>query len=352
MRSRLCSSTRWRYRRGRGIERIDGHYVSTHPAAICTQRKRTCSPTPCPAWATGPGIYHYAPKEHALERRSLIDPSTWSRLLEPFPRGAMLIGLTSIPWRESWKYGERAYRYCQHDAGHAVAALRIAAAILGLLPRVSDQQIEKLLGLDRADAWHTREPELPDALAVIVPSHDYFEAESYQPSDDAIEAAKSAQWMGHANRLSQEHHAWPVIAQVERACRKPVGWPVGWRGVSVAKVRNIKQATDRVTAAQIVRQRRSALAMDGTTSVSVDQLYNTLTRVMPDMTPIPWDAQPWPTCVHLVLFVHRVDDLLPGLYVLVRSSEDKSALRRAMKADFQWLKPARLPQRSTLLSVG
>ena len=145
MRSRLCSSTRWRYRRGRGIERIDGHYVSTHPAAICTQRKRTCSPTPCPAWATGPGIYHYAPKEHALERRSLINPSTWSRLLEPFPRGAMLIGLTSIPWRESWKYGERAYRYCQHDAGHAVAALRIAAAILGLLPRVLDQQIKSCL---------------------------------------------------------------------------------------------------------------------------------------------------------------------------------------------------------------
>lgn len=50
-----------------------------------------------PGLGDRPGIYHYAPKEHALERRSLIDLSTWSRLLEPFPHGAMLIGLTSIP---------------------------------------------------------------------------------------------------------------------------------------------------------------------------------------------------------------------------------------------------------------
>jgi len=31
------------------------------------------------------------------------------------------LALTSIPWREAWKYGERAFRYCQHDLGHALA---------------------------------------------------------------------------------------------------------------------------------------------------------------------------------------------------------------------------------------
>ena len=29
------------------------------------------------------------------------------------------MALTSITWREAWKYGERAFRYCNHDVGHA-----------------------------------------------------------------------------------------------------------------------------------------------------------------------------------------------------------------------------------------
>ena len=43
----------------------------------------------------------------------------------------LLVALTSIHWREAWKYGERAFRYCQHDLGHAIAAVSMAAALLG-----------------------------------------------------------------------------------------------------------------------------------------------------------------------------------------------------------------------------
>jgi nitroreductase len=47
------------------------------------------------------------------------------------PEGSFLVGLSSIFWREAWKYGERAFRYCQHDVGHALGTLRSAAAALG-----------------------------------------------------------------------------------------------------------------------------------------------------------------------------------------------------------------------------
>ena len=47
------------------------------------------------------------------------------------PADIFLVGLTSIHWREAWKYGQRAYRYCQHDVGHAIGAIVIAAAGLG-----------------------------------------------------------------------------------------------------------------------------------------------------------------------------------------------------------------------------
>ena len=78
-----------------------------------------------------PAVYHYAPKEHALERRAILDAKAWGELSAPPTDGAFLVGLSSVHWREAWKYGERAFRYCQHDTGHALATLRIAAAALG-----------------------------------------------------------------------------------------------------------------------------------------------------------------------------------------------------------------------------
>src|SRR5438046_7647826 len=59
-----------------------------------------------------PAVYHYAPKEHALERRAILDAKAWSELGARFPEGSFLVGLSSVHWREAWEYGERAFRYC------------------------------------------------------------------------------------------------------------------------------------------------------------------------------------------------------------------------------------------------
>ena len=37
--------------------------------------------------------------------------------------------------------------------------------------------------------------------------------------------------------------------------------------------------------------------------------------------PMPWDVLSCEPAIHLLLFVHRVDGLTPGLYVLVRDRE-------------------------------
>ncbi len=126
------------------------------------------------ALAEVPGVYHYAPKDHALERRCDIHPGVWDGLIKGFPKGTFLAGLSSIHWREAWKYGERAYRYCQHDVGHALAALGLAAALHGWrvqpLSAMSDDAVGMLLGLDRRHDFEHAERENPDLLIAVVPS--------------------------------------------------------------------------------------------------------------------------------------------------------------------------------------
>src|SRR2546429_289026 len=125
-----------------------------------------------------PGVYHYAPKEHGLERRADVDPSVWTALMAAFPPASFLVGLSSIHWREAWKYGERAFRYCQHDVGHAMATVRYAAAALGwsarLIADVSDRAIATVLGLSQPESFSAiaeQDREHPDALLLVRPSH-------------------------------------------------------------------------------------------------------------------------------------------------------------------------------------
>jgi hypothetical protein len=60
-----------------------------------------------------------------------------------------------------------------------------------------------------------------------------------------------------------------------------------------------------------------------------------LTRVMPD-DGAPWDALWWEARIHLALFVHRVDGLAPGLYMLVRDEAAVDRLRTACGRAFLW----------------
>ena len=71
------------------------------------------------------GLYHYEAQAHSLERRCTFDAVLARRLTERLPAGCLLLGLSLIPWREAWKYGVRAWRYCQLDLGHAIGALSL-----------------------------------------------------------------------------------------------------------------------------------------------------------------------------------------------------------------------------------
>ncbi len=59
------------------------------------------------------GLYHYRPSSHMAEQRAIGDLG-----MKPANGLAPItFFLTSIAWREAWKYRERAYRYCLLDMG-------------------------------------------------------------------------------------------------------------------------------------------------------------------------------------------------------------------------------------------
>ncbi|HSD42039.1 MAG TPA: SagB/ThcOx family dehydrogenase [Burkholderiales bacterium] len=316
-----------------------------------------------PGLSPFPGLYHYAAKEHALELRAELPQESFNSLLQGFPPNAFLLGLASVNWRETWKYGERAFRYCQHDVGHAIGSARVAAQTLGwrmlLLDGVADDTLGALLGLDRIHDFHRAEREHPDCLAVVWPA-DRAVAVSGRETDssplylaaDAVRDSTRYIWHGKANRLSRDDPVqWPLLNQVEVA-----SWKSNTEHRVVALNRSVRTATapgidpGQSGAGQVIRQRRSAVAFDGETSIPVGSFFTMLGRVMPRIErdlcwrPMPWDVLPWEPAIHLALLVHRVDGLAPGIYMLVRDPAMAGSLRRAMRQQFAWTSPPGCPE--------
>ncbi len=288
-------------------------------------------------------VYHYAPREHALERRAVLDTKRWTELAESLPEGSFLVGLSSVHWREAWKYGERAFRYCQHDVGHALASLRIAAAALGwklvLLDSVSDGTLSSLLGLDRDEDFAAAEREEADLLVLISP---YLPAPLPTEFTPLTAHGGDVLWQGRANTLSHEHSVeWPVIDGVAQATRRCESSPIkedfsGFPSEDELFWTPIREGL--LTAEMAILGRRSAVAMDGSTAISRAAFFRMLARLIPtqERRAMPWDAIPWRPRIHIGLFVHRVDGLAPGIYALARDPDKVDILKRVMHAEFCW----------------
>ncbi len=301
-----------------------------------------------------PGVYHYAPNEHGLERRADVDPSVWSALMAEFPEGSFLVGLSSILWREAWKYGERAFRYCQHDVGHGLGTLRFAAAALGwklfLFDRVD--VTSQLLGLDRDTDYASAEREHPELLALVV-RENWVSDRGLCLSKAAVSQEAASRWYGTANVLSPQHGVdWPVIDEVAAATANPTTAIAEdfSRFPSEGELFEPPVRSGASTAEKVILGRRSAVSMDASTAISATTFFRMLARLVPtrDGRSLPWDAIPWRPRIHLGLFVHRVDHLAPGLYALARDPEKVEPLRQAMRREFLWRRPPSCPRRLPL----
>jgi SagB-type dehydrogenase family enzyme len=307
----------------------------------------------CPAiegLGAQPMVAHYAPKEHALELRARLPVELWQRLAGDLAPGSVLVGLSSIHWREAWKYGERAFRYCQHDVGHAIATFAVAAAALGwrarLLESIGTETLARCLGV-----WTSSGPESEWAECLLAIEPQSAEPVPWTTPPDIGADFERLDWTGTPNVLSGGHREWSLAREAARATRKPETVPAAADFVSHVH-RPPRGPFDPISLRAVIHQRRSCLALDAKSGLMPEAFFQTLRRTLPAVSPLVFGALPWRPRVHLLLFVHRVHELEPGLYVLARDAERSEALRRVLGAGLRRERPAGCPEDLELFGLA
>jgi SagB-type dehydrogenase family enzyme len=245
------------------------------------------------------GLYHYRPSSHMAEQRAVGDLE-----MEFAGRTAPIVFvLTTIAWREAWKYRDRAYRYCLHDIGHAWQALALAARAMGCdsfaTGHFPDDEVAYFCRLHE-DEWPMLIVELRGA-SIPVREPDCRETVWYG---------------GHANQLSRETIVYPSIEAIHTATKLSNGACRGIPAVEPAPIGSGEiilppPASSRRSFGEVARKRRSALNfLGGIQSMSLQQLSAILA-----VTARAFCADfAGPRFIQLYLYVHRVEGLQPAVY--------------------------------------
>jgi SagB-type dehydrogenase family enzyme len=244
------------------------------------------------------GLYHYRPSSHMAEQRAIGEFGT--KLVDS--AAPLIFVLTSIAWREAWKYGDRAYRYCMHDIGHAWQALALAARAMGCesfaFGHFSDDRV--------AERCLLHEDEWP---MLIVSLH------GPTVPVGMLDPVETIVFGGQPNRLSEKQKPYPLIERIHGATKHSTEAAVaspcqsktlGRREISLPPLVSTSRGFG-----DVVRGRRSALDFrGGGESISFSQLATVLSaaqqRLFADFATARF--------VHLYLYVHRVEGLAPGVY--------------------------------------
>jgi SagB-type dehydrogenase family enzyme len=257
------------------------------------------------------GLYHYDPSRHMAEQRGRGDFAT-----KPASGSTPIVFvLTTIVWREAWKYGERAYRYCLHDMGHAWQALALSAQAIGCEHIAAGHFVD----VDVARMFHLNSDEWP---MLIVSLH--CESISVREADTG-----ETVWVGgKANQLSKETIVHPLMDSIHSATKRSSSGssvtsfaPSASTGSSDIKLPSPASSTR--SFGEVARMRRSALDfLGGKRSMSLAELSAILA-----IAALPLSADFAGThFIQLYLYAHRVDGLQPGAVPCISGSSHRTLL--------------------------
>jgi len=243
-------------------------------------------------------LVHYRSDNHSLEILNEYENSS-------IDDGFYII-LSSILWREAWKYGERSWRYCQLDAGHAYGAIKISAQMIGWeceIQSASLEQLSSLMGVDQ----HERFSEIESADMLL------------RISNPSSSLPVTPLLFSKANQLSPQYDNWEVLEAIDNATT----------GIYpliplLSTMRKILAPTR--AAGEIILKRRSAQVMDGSSISEVSF------RQILDSSLFCSEA----SGVNFGIFVNKVDGLPSGLYAYIRNKDELVKLQKSMNSEFAW----------------
>jgi SagB-type dehydrogenase family enzyme len=248
------------------------------------------------------GVYHYGVHDERLRilRRGDFRGVLAMAAKEADPLAEATIVLTSVFWRNAWRYEERAYRHAFWDSGTIVANLLELAASRGTEARVAagfiDRDVNQLLGVDGEH----------EAAVCLLALRE--RADAVQPPPD------SGQISPEVEPASAVEIEYPVIQEIHQASalvdRDDVErWHAGASGRSSEGDRKYSglDSLARRDISHVIESRGSArrFGKGALTRGELDSL------VRDAVAPLPLDFQPM---TELRLVVNRVNGLEPGVF--------------------------------------
>jgi SagB-type dehydrogenase family enzyme len=110
----------------------------------------------------GPGLYRYLALTHRLQQVN-TDPALAHRITSAcfgqqfILRSGVVFIWTAVPYRMTWRYGERGYRDLHLDAGHVCQNLYLAAEAVGCgtcaIAAFDDDMMNGILGINGSDQF-------------------------------------------------------------------------------------------------------------------------------------------------------------------------------------------------------
>ncbi|WP_317933268.1 SagB/ThcOx family dehydrogenase [Halioxenophilus sp. WMMB6] len=289
------------------------------------------------------GLQHYHAEQHELTRRG--GGHGQGQLNQGF-----LLLFSSVLWRESWKYGERAYRYCQLDVGHAMSCAAYAARSLGWsaywLPRVDEPTMSRALGLANHEYQTIRPEEGEVAECCLYITRETIDCSNSDKSSQVHQQAVAAlnaisEWYGTPNSLGEKSfYRWPAVDEVARACATDGGeaeaqWP--WL-LPVQQPEALLAEPDSLPDMpfdKVALNRRSAQRFQRQPMAKA-QFLQLLQRLQSLGQPLLSGVDGTIAGLDLIIVVHDVEQLEPGLYVLPGSAQQRAPLQAAMQRWPDW----------------
>ncbi len=271
------------------------------------------------------GLYHYRVPEHCLEERRpgpAIEAAASAARIPWLSACPVVILLTSVFWRESWKYRDRAYRYCLLDLGHAAASILTTGQALGLtgicLGHFGDIPLAELLGLSVLDEG--------PLMVIAFEGETNLQASPLLTKSGVGSLPAMGPLKGQPNRLSAEEVPYYLLLGMHQSTLLPPdpgpcpAIPSQKADPPQAEPNGIplpmKPPRD-LPLGQTARKRRSGVDFDPQASMAMEDLGALLAHARLSARADyrgNLDQETYSRLVYLYLYAHRVSGLSPGAY--------------------------------------